>query len=269
MIKIILKPKFKFKYEMNLKNLSKINFEKKMLLKTKILYANKEFMLNKLFHVTIQENKGVENELVIHGLNKNCDYLGWKWSNGLLRVKSDVGSFLGVNMSDGQILIDGSAENFVGSKMFGGKIIVHSNVRNFVGASLPGEKIGMAGGEIIIKGNASDFLGFNLRRGTILVKGDVGNHPCHNMIAGTVILGKNFGDNLGFGMKRGTIFVSQETPYFSNFVKSGEIKTSFYNLLNIYFIKDFGFKIFEKNQKLIRFFGDVSFNGMGEILVKK
>jgi len=51
MKKIILKAKINFKSELNLKNLSKINFEEKIISKINILYDNKEFELQELFKI--------------------------------------------------------------------------------------------------------------------------------------------------------------------------------------------------------------------------
>ena len=125
MKKIILKAKINFKSELNLKNLSKINFEEKIISKINILYDNKEFELQELFK--IQVLKSDNNELIIFGTNRNCDYLGWKWKKGILRIKSDVGSFLGVQMIDGKIIVEGSCKHHAGSAITGGKIFIKSN----------------------------------------------------------------------------------------------------------------------------------------------
>ena len=269
MIKITLKPKFKIESEMNLKNLSNHRFKRNLIYKTKILYNNQEFAIDKIFEIKIEKNEEIQNELVILDLNKNCDYLGWKWRDGVLRVKSNVGSFLGSEMVAGKILVDGSAEHFVGSQMCGGKIIIKSNVLDFAGSSLPGYKKGMSGGLIIINGNARDYLGFNIRRGILFVKGNVGNHSCNSMVAGTVILKKKVGNNLGFGMKRGTIFLNKKIFSLKNFTRIGEIKNSFFDLLNVYLTRKFGLKIFKKGESLIKYHGDESLDGKGEIIVKK
>ena len=134
MKKIILKAKINFKSELNLKNLSKINFEEKIISKINILYDNKEFELQELFKIQVQ--KSDKNELIIFGTNRNCDYLGWKWQKGTLRIKSDVGSFLGVQMINGKIIVEGSCQHHVGSGMTGGKIFLKSNAYDFVGSPL-------------------------------------------------------------------------------------------------------------------------------------
>ena len=85
MKKIILEGKIDFKSELNLKNLSKIDFDEKVLEKTTVLYNNREYKLKELFKIQVQ--KSDKNELIIFGMNKNCDYLGWKWKKGILRIK--------------------------------------------------------------------------------------------------------------------------------------------------------------------------------------
>ena len=266
MKKIILKAKIDFKSELNLKDLSKINFEEKIVSKTTVLYNNKEYKLQELFKIHVQ--KSDKNELIIFGTNKNCDYLGWKWKKGTLRIKSDAGSFLGVQMINGKIIVEGSCEHHVGSAMTGGKILLKSDAHDFVGSPLPGGKIGMNGGLIFIHGKAGNFLGLQMRRGVIFVGKDVGNNCCNNMIAGTVILKKNVGNQIGLGMKRGSIILFKKKIKCANFVDAGESQSLFLNLLNNYFLKVSSLKPFSNKDKFIRLVGDIKMNGMGEIFVK-
>ncbi len=266
MKKIILKAKIDFKSELNLKNLSKISFEEKTVSNTTILYDNKEFKLQALFKIQVQ--KSDKNELIIFGTNRNCDFLGWKWKKGTLRIKSDVGSFLGVQMINGKIIVEGSCGHHVGSGMTGGKIFLKSDAYDFVGSPLPGSKIGMNGGAIVINGKAGNFLGLQMRRGIIFVGEDVGNNCCNNMIAGTVILKKSFGNQLGLGMKRGTIILFRKKIKCSNFVDSGESRSLFLSLLNNYFLKVLSSKLFSSKDKFKRLVGDIKMDGMGEIFFK-
>ena len=266
MKKIILEGKIEFKFELNLKNLSKIDFEEKNLGKITVLYNNKEYKLKELFKIKIQ--KSDKNELIIFGMNRNCDYLGWKWKRGILRIKSDVGSFLGVQMIDGKIIVEGSCGNHVGSAITGGKIFIKSNAQDFVGSPLPGSKIGMNGGIIVIHGKAGNFLGLQMRRGVVFVGQDVGNNCCNNMVAGTVILKKNFGNQLGLGMKRGSIILVKQKLKSANFIHTGESRSIFLNLLNNYFLKVLSLKLFSNKDKFVRFVGDIKMDGMGEIFVK-
>ena len=266
MKKIILEGKIEFKFELNLKNLSKIDFEEKNLGKITVLYNNKEYKLKELFKIKIQ--KSDKNELIIFGMNRNCDYLGWKWKRGILRIKSDVGSFLGVQMIDGKIIVEGSCGHHAGSAITGGKIFIESNAQDFVGSPLLGSKIGMNGGLIVIYGKAGNFLGLQMRRGVILVAKDVGDNCCNNMIAGTVILKQHFGKQLGLGMKRGSIILVKQKLKSANFIDTGESKSLFFNLLNNYFLKVSSIKLFSNKDKFLRFVGDVKMDGMGEVFVK-
>ena len=267
MKKIILKAKIEFKFELNLKNLSKINFEEKVVCKTTVLYNNKEYKLQELFNIHIK--KSDKDELILYGTNRNCDYLGWRWKKGILRIKADVGSFLGLQMINGKIIVEGSCEHHAGSEMTGGKIFIKSDARDYVGSPLPGNKIGMNGGLIAINGQAGNFLGLQMRRGVIFIGQDVGNNCCNNMIAGTVILKKSFGDQLGLGMKRGSIILFKKKNKCANFVDSGESQSLFLSLLNNYFAKVLSFKPFSNEDKFTRFIGDIKMDGMGEIFVKK
>ena len=267
MKRIVLKPRINFKSELNLKNLSKINFKEKIISKITVLYNSKEYKLQELFKIQVKTSD--KNELTIFGTNKNCDYLGWKWKEGILRIKSDVGSFLGVRMIDGKIVVEGSCEHHVGSAMTGGEIFVKSNAHDFIGSPLPGSKIGMNGGLIVIHGKAGNFLGLQMRRGIIFVGQDVGNNCCNNMTAGTVILKKNFGNQLGLGMKRGSIILLKQKFKCANFVDTGESRSLFLNLLNNYILKVLSLKPFSNKDKFIRFIGDIKMEGMGEIFVKR
>ena len=266
MKKIILEAITDFKSEINLKNLSKINFKDKIISNTPVLYKNKQYKLQELFK--IQVKKSEKNELIIFGTNRNCDYLGWKWKEGILKIKSDVGSFLGMQMINGNIVVEGSCEHYVGSEMTGGKIFIKSNANDFVGSPLPGSKIGMNGGLIVIKGKAGNFLGLQMRRGVIFVDKDVGNNCCNNMIAGTVILNKKCGNEIGLGMKRGSIILLKQKFNCANFVNTGESRSLFLSLLNNYLLKTLSLKPFSYKDKFTRFIGDIKMDGVGEIFVK-
>ncbi len=268
---ITLKSKFKINSELDLRQLSEIDFEKPMnyLLSIKALFERKEIRLKDLFEVKCKNNNLVHNELIINGLNKNCHHVGSHWSKGSLIINSNVGSFLGANMVGGKIIINGSADNYVGSQMKNGSIFVLANTSDFVGAPPPGCKMGMSGGEIIIKGRTKNYLGLNMRRGIIFIGGKSGDYCCNNMIAGTVILKKGFGKNLAVGMKRGTIISGKEK--FSNtfFKRSGEHPESFFGLLNKYFSDHFNISLFRKKTKFIRFCRDLALDSKGELYIEK
>ncbi len=270
MKRILLQPKIKIQSELDLRNLSNIDFGKKNSINSiKILYQNREKKLKDLFDLKFEDIKKKECELVFRGLNKYCNYLGWKWKKNILRINSNVGSFLGAKMEGGKIFVNGSAENHVGSEMKNGTIFIKFNVSDFVGASLPGGKGGMSGGTIIIYGEAKDYLGLNMRRGIIYVNSDAGNFSCNNMVAGTVILKKNVGESLGLGMKRGTIFLNRKSYSNKCFKESGGLSDSFFGLLYNYFLKKHGIKFFDKDVKLKRFCIDSKIDEVGELFIKE
>jgi len=272
MKKIIIKSRIRIDGELNLKNISSLDVNKPSLQKIKkikLLYKNNEINLDKLFQVKITETNFHENEVVISGVNKFCNYLGYNWSSGVLRVKSNVGSFLGARMSNGEIIVDGSVENYLGSEMEGGNILIKSNALDFVGSPMPGGKAGINGGVIIILGSARDYLGFGMKRGKIYVKGDSRNYCANNMIAGTIIIKKKCGENLGIGMKRGTIILHSDVVLNKNFVISGGLSLTYLNLINNFFLKNFGEKVFERKTIFKRFCGDINNKGVGELLIKE
>ena len=271
MKRVIIKLNEKVESELDLRNLSQIDFEKNLGLirKIKLLYKNRQVLVGKLFSIKIEKTAKKENELVISNLNKNCNFIGWRWKKNILRINSNVGSFLGAKMTGGSIYVEGAAENYVGSQMKNGNIFVKSNCLDFVGCPLPGNKIGMSGGVIIINGNVRDYLGLNMRKGMIYVNGNSGNYSCNNMLAGTVIIKKKIGKYLGFGMKRGTILIRQNLINKKIFFENKELDLTFINLIYDFFFKNYGIKIFKKKAKFRRFFGDRNIDGMGELLIGK
>ena len=269
MKKIILRAKIDICSELNLKSLSRIDFNKNVnfIKKLKVLFANKEIKLEEIFNVSINKLNKKEPELIIYGLNKFCNFVGWRWENGKIHVKSNVGSYLGANMQGGSILVEGSAENFVGSELENGEILIKSNVQDFVGAPQPGKKVGMTGGTIIIKGTARHFLGLNMKKGLIYVENDVGDFSCNNMTAGTVILQKKIGKNFGNGIKRGTVVIKKRNLDKNLFLQTTNTNSSFFDFLNNFLKNNYGLKGFKKKRDLKRFFGDLSISGLGEVIV--
>ncbi len=269
MKKIILKVKYEIKSELNLKNLSKIDFKQNIdfTKNLKVLYDNKEISLGSLFDVREDKFVKKKSELILYGLNKYCNFLGWKWKHGRIVVKSSIGSYLGSKMTGGSILVEGSAENFVGSELINGEILIKSNALDFVGAPLPGKKVGMQGGIIIIEGNVNDYLGLNMRRGIIYVNKDAGNFCCNNMIAGTVIVKRKVGDHFANGLKRGTIIIKKKILDKKNFLETTDSDSTFFNFLDNFLRVKFGLRGFKGKDKLKRFYGDLKNDGVGEILI--
>ena len=266
---ISLKSKFRINYEMDLRNLSKIKntYNLKTIRNIKVLYNNREKKLDELFYIHIDENKSPEFVLILEGLNSNCNFVGWNWKNGVLKVESNIGIFLGAKMRDGKIIVNGSVENNCGAGMHNGTIIIKSNAKNFICSNLPGERSGMSGGVVIIKGNVGDYLGFRMKKGLIFVNGKAGKFCGNNMIAGTIITKKGVGDFVGFGMKRGTIITNKKLPRTFGFVETGGDEVNYLHLLNKFFEKNFDVKIFNKIFALKKYIGDRKENGLGEIFL--
>ena len=84
---IRLKSKFKVNYQLDLRNLSKIEntYNLKTIQNIKILLNNREKKLHEFFYIYINENKSSEFELILEGLNSNCNFVGWKWKNASSR----------------------------------------------------------------------------------------------------------------------------------------------------------------------------------------
>ena len=173
---ITLTTKSKINKQLDLRNLSIIENGNNLntIKNITILFDNRERRLHELFDIKIDEKKSSQFELILEGLNSNCNFLGWKWKHGILKVKSSVGIFLGAKMLDGKIIVYGSVDNNCGAGMSNGTIIVKSNAKDFVCSNLPGQRSGMSGGVVVVKGNVGNYLGFRMRRGLIFVGGKTG-----------------------------------------------------------------------------------------------
>ncbi len=257
----------------DLRNLSKINsieINRKNVSQIKIFVNRKESIVSNFFTIKISKIKSEINEIEIHGCNRFCHYLGYRWKKNKLFVNSNLGFNTGYEMISGEIKINGSVDSFLGAQMSGGLIYVKGNASNYIGSSYLGVKQGMKGGEIIIDGNAGDYLGSFMRRGLIVVKGYVGKFCCFKMIAGNVILFKSYKSFLGLSMKRGTIFLMS-----SNIKNIGAKSSKPFEFDESIFFKYFKHYLRNKysinlgNNKYQRFYADRSVNGIGEILVKQ
>ena len=268
MKKIIIKPKIKISNSLDLKNLNLINknLSLREINNIKILYNNKEKKLEDLFTITEQTIKSDVNEVLLLESNFFYDFLGFEWSNDLLLINSNVGSYLGAKMKSGKITVKGSCQNYMGAEMSGGAIVVKKNAGNFVGSSISGKRIGMTGGSILILGNVDKYLCYQMRRGFIFVGGEAGDNCCNNLVAGTIIIKKGVGKNFCIGMKRGTVILLSNVTMQSNFIESGNCSLAFINLLNQFVSNEFKMKIFGEKSKVSRFIGDKNIRGQGELL---
>lgn len=268
MRKIIIKPKIKISNSLNLKNLNLINknLGLREIKNIKILYNNKEKKIKDLFTVTEQTIKNDVNEVLLLNSNFFYDFLGFEWSNDLLQIDSNVGSYLGAKMKSGKITVKGSCENYVGAEMSGGSIVIKKNAGKFVGSSISGKRVGMMGGSILIHGNVDKYLSYQMRRGLIFVGGEAGDNCCNNLVAGTIIIKKGVGKNFCVGMKRGTVVLLSDVTIHSNFSESGECSLAFINLLDQFVSIELKKKIITENFSVSRFIGDTNIKGKGELL---
>ncbi len=270
-MRIVLKAKIKFNGTLNLKNLSELNYTKiniNSINKINLLYKNKKISLKEIFDLKITQNSSPENIFEIYGCNSFCNYLGFNLKKDIFNVHSDLGSYTGLKMAGGTININGSVKDFLGAEMTGGFINVNKNARDHVGSSLYGKKLGMNGGEILINGDSRNYTASNMRRGIIIIKGSCGNFTSFKMISGNVLIYKTVGENFGISMKRGSIFLMTPLKKIkTNFTYSGQVQSNFFCFLGNYLQKKFSINF--KSFTFIRYFGDRSVNGIGEILFKK
>ena len=151
---LYLVPKIKIDGNLDLKNLSnlcKTNLKKNQISEVVVYFNYRKFKLSDIFDISIKFNDTKIKKVVIKKSNHHFENLGRKWSNGILKIFGEVGSFAGAEMSGGEIRISGSCLNHLGSKMIGGKIFISGNAGDNVGSNLFGEKSGMSGGLIYIK----------------------------------------------------------------------------------------------------------------------
>ena len=270
-MRIILKAKINFNGTLNLKNLSELNnirININNINKIDLLYKNKKKCLKEIFDVKITKNSSPENIYEIYGCNSFCNYLGFNLKKDIFNVNSNLGSYTGLKMAGGTININGSVKDFLGAEMTGGFINVKKNARDYVGSSMYGKKLGMNGGEILINGDSGNYTASNMRRGMIIIKGSCGNFTSFKMISGSVLIYKNVGANFGISMKRGSIFLMKPIKKIKrNFTYSGQVQSNFFCYLGCYLRNKFSINF--KSYTFIRYFGDRSVDGIGEILLKK
>ena len=272
MTELELIPKFEVIKELDLRNLSTLNilnFNSKKIKKIQIRYGYKKINLEDLFNVVVREVKSSNTfrKVTLFNTNHFFDNVGYQWSNDLLHVKGNIGSFLGTKMINGKIKVDGSTEDYLGCEMVGGEIYVNGNALNFVGSSSFGRKVGMTGGLISVNGSTGHNLGSYMRRGMILVGKKTGNYCANNLIAGTIIVRNTVGNNFCLGMKRGTIILlNNYKKNYKNMHNCGEQEINFVSIIRN-FVKRKGFVGFTNCNIFERFIGDQNNAGLGEVLI--
>jgi formylmethanofuran dehydrogenase subunit C len=203
---------------------------------------------------------------------RQLTHIGQDMSFGGIQVRGDAGNYLGKHMREGHIKVSGDSGDSTACGLKGGLIEIDGDVGDRLGANSIGELHGMSDGTVIVSGNAGNRVGERMRRGTIVVRGHVGEYCANWMLAGSIIVLGKTGNYLGNGMKRGTVILTKKPRHMiATFRHCGLLKIEFLRLFfkqmalankEFNFFRNFG-------PEAIRFAGDVSCEGLGEILVLK
>ncbi len=232
----------------------------------KLFNGKRKVALSTLFSISGQDPENIR-------IQRSCQkltHIGHGMRRGKIQVRGDCGDFLGKDMSGGELNVTGSAGAWTASGMSGGLIEISGNVADYLAANFSGEQHGMSDGTVIVCGNAGDRVGERMRRGMIVIKGQTGEYCANRMLAGTIIVLGKTGAYLGYGMKRGTIVLTKKPRHIiATFRHCGLLKIEFLRLLfkqmalsnkQFAFFRNFG-------PEAIRYAGDVSCAGKGEILI--
>ena len=167
-------------------------------IKLKSIFAMKKDLRDKTDEITIE----------ILGNMANARRIGYKMTQGKLKIKGAGGLYLGESMTGGEIIVKGDAGSWLGSEMVGGTIEVSGNVGDAVGAASRGATQGMRGGKIIIKGNSGSDVGAWMQSGTIRIRGNSKMFPGLHMKGGTIHISGNCQGRVGGHMLGGKIIIS-------------------------------------------------------------
>jgi formylmethanofuran dehydrogenase subunit C len=171
--------------------------------------GNKKVKLKSIFNIKKDlRDKTEEVSIVIIGNMVNARRIGYKMTQGKIRIKGEGGMYLGESMAGGEIMVEGNAGSWLGSEMIGGKIEISGNVGDAVGAASRGATHGMKGGQIIVNGNSGSDVGTWMQYGTIRICGDSKMFSGLHMKGGTIFVGGNCQGRLGAHMLGGKIILS-------------------------------------------------------------
>ena len=259
------------KYEVNVSALTPDNLKGKTLkqiAETKLRLGRTTVTTASIFSISGTDTQNI----VFANSESTLSHIGEEMTEGRIEISGNAGNFIGQRMSGGYIAVKGNSENFAGAGMTGGKIEIHADCGDFLGASTVGSITGMNEGTIIVHGNAGSRIGDRMRRGMIVVFGNSGDYCASNMLAGTIIILGKTGIYPGFSMKRGTLVLSKKPKHLmATFRDCGLLKIEFLRLLfkqlalscqQFEVFSDFG-------PEALRFAGDSSADGKGEILILK
>jgi formylmethanofuran dehydrogenase subunit C len=232
----------------------------------KLNSGKQKITVSKLFSIAGDDTENIR-------IQRSCQkltHIGHGMSKGKIQVRGDTGDFLGKDMRGGQLEVFGNTGDWAACSMAGGQIEISGNTGDYLGANFSGEQHGMSDGTIVVWGNAGNRVGERMRRGMIVINGHVGEYCASRMLAGSIVILGKTGAYLGFGMKRGTIVLAKKPRHIlATFRHCGLLKIEFLRLLfkqmaasnqQFSFFRNFG-------PEAIRYAGDVSCTGKGEILI--
>lgn len=210
------------------------------------------------------------SQLEFHGDLTKFRGIGRRMSSGQITVHESCGMHCGAEMTGGCIIVKGSVDHWLGAEMKNGTIIVHGNAGKGVGAAYLASATGMKNGTIIVHGNADQEVGRKMRRGTIVIRGKAGDLAGLQMIGGTIILKEAIGDHIGAWMKKGTI-VCLQSPITNDFFRECcEYNPAFLSIYAKHLQQyDVTLPMLNSKGRWLRYSGDVSREGHGELLVWK
>ena len=170
-----------------------------------VTHGTQTIALAELFSVACDDTPEADGELLFEGDLSRFDRIGWQLAGGRIVVAGPAGDYVGACMTAGEVQVQGSDGLLAACEMAGGTLSITGDVGDHAASTLPGSMDGMRGGTLIVRGRAGDRFGDRMRRGTALVFGDVGDFPASRLVAGTIAIGGRAGAHVGYGMRRGSV----------------------------------------------------------------
>lgn len=213
------------------------------------------------------EGSGSE-EVVMEGDLGNLARLGAGMTRGRLSVHGSAGPCAGSSMRGGVLRITGDAGARAGEGIRGGALVIDGSAGDHLAAPLPGESHGMSGGVVRVGRSAGAMAGFRMRRGTILIEGDAGPGAGTAMVAGSLFVLGLLDRTAGALMRRGTIVAARTFDPLAVFLPSGAARQPFLRLYyDAFELARVTLPPGARDRTYIRYVGDISMSGQGEILI--
>ncbi|MFT0171665.1 formylmethanofuran dehydrogenase subunit C [Paraburkholderia mimosarum] len=231
-------------------------------------HGTERIVLADLFEVSVQTTSDCGPCVVFEGDMRRFDRVGCSMEAGAILVEGGAGDLVGAQMRAGEIVVRGSSGSFAACEMTGGRIEIGGNCGNFAAAALPGSMDGMRGGTLVVRGDAGERLGDRMRRGTALVFGNAGAFAASRMVAGTIGIAGSVGGHLAYGMQRGSLLLPgvRALPGTNRFVENRADVDVFWRLITRSLAREGGAFGELAQQAPLRFVGDVTVDGKGELL---